>query len=56
MDLITTVKSLLLLFSVILAFNYLDLSCRLAIGVGMYVVVIYVILETFAPSYKVTMI
>jgi hypothetical protein len=56
MDLITTVKSLLLFFSTILAFNYFDLSCQQAISVGIFIVLIYLSLESFAPSHKVTMI
>lgn len=54
--LITSVKALLLFFAVIIAFNFLLIRCDHAIFVGLYIAAIFLILDTFTPSYSLTVV
>ena len=55
-SLITSVKALLLFFAVIIAFNFLLIRCDHAILVGVYIASVFLILDTFTPSYSLTVV
>ena len=54
--LITSIKAILIFFSIILAFNFLLIRCDHAIFVGIYIATVFIILDRFAPSYSLNIV